>query len=114
MKRNHLQERLKELRMGRGLTQQQLSEMMNVTRTTVSNWERGTRIPDLESLENLAKFYKVSLDTFGTEGTQDDIYDLLIRAKRIFRNPKLSIEDKTELHQELLKVYLELKGAEHK
>lgn len=38
---------LKELRREQGLSQEQFSEIMNVSNRTVSRWETGRNMPDL-------------------------------------------------------------------
>lgn len=45
---------LKELRAKKGLSQQQLAEQMMVSRSAVSMWELGTRLPDVNMLDRLA------------------------------------------------------------
>lgn len=45
---------LRILRMEQGLTQQQLADLVFVTRKTVGNWESGNRMPDLVMLSRLA------------------------------------------------------------
>lgn len=52
---------LKELRKAKGLTQEELAEEFNVTRRSVSRWETGFNMPDLDILMNLSDFYQVSL-----------------------------------------------------
>ena len=52
---------LKELRKERGLTQEQAAEALFVSSKTVSRWETGATIPDLETLMNLAVFYGVDV-----------------------------------------------------
>lgn len=52
---------LKELRNGKGLTQEQLAEKMNVSRRSVSRWETGSNLPDLDLLIEMADFYQVDL-----------------------------------------------------
>ena len=44
------------------LTQEQLSEILNVSRTTVSKWERAITAPDISVLETLAKTLKVNVN----------------------------------------------------
>ncbi len=46
--------RIKELRERAGLTQAQLADRMVVSRSTVANWETGSRLPDLSMLARLA------------------------------------------------------------
>ena len=55
---------LKELRNGEGLTQEQLAEKLNVSRRTVSRWETGSNMPDLDLLIEMADFYHVNIISF--------------------------------------------------
>lgn len=55
-------ERLVELRKSRGQSQESLGDMIDVTRQTVSKWERGDSTPELEKLIELARVFDVSLD----------------------------------------------------
>lgn len=59
-----LNQKLLELRKGRGLTQQELAEALNVSRQTVSRWEVGTAAPSLDNLMFLSRLYGVPLDGF--------------------------------------------------
>ena len=43
-------QKLREVRIAKGYTQQTLAEKLYVTRQTVSRWESGNRYPDLETL----------------------------------------------------------------
>lgn len=52
---------LKELRKEKGLTQEQLAEQFNVSRRSVSRWETGNNMPDLDTLIDIADFYEVDL-----------------------------------------------------
>ena len=45
---------LKDLRMKKNLSQQQLAEQMLVSRSAVSMWELGTRLPDINMIDRLA------------------------------------------------------------
>ena len=53
---------LKKLRTERGLTQEDLANMLNIKRQTYSAWERGIANPDIETISFLADFYNVSTD----------------------------------------------------
>ena len=55
-------ERLMSLRRARGLSQEALGDMLDVTRQTVSKWERGDSTPELEKLVELSRIFGVSLD----------------------------------------------------
>lgn len=54
--------KLKELREAKGLTQNEVCEIINVRQNTYSAYERETREPNIDTLIKLAEFYKVSLD----------------------------------------------------
>lgn len=47
--------RLRTLRIEKGLSQQQLADLIYVTRKTVSNWESGNRMPDITMISRLAE-----------------------------------------------------------
>ena len=52
---------LQTLRKEQGLTQEQLAERIGVARRTVSRWETGANLPDLDVLVELSDFYAVDL-----------------------------------------------------
>ena len=52
---------LQELRKEKGLTQEQLAEQMGVARRTVSRWETGSNMPDMDILIDLSDLYEVDL-----------------------------------------------------
>ena len=52
---------LKELRKEKNITQEQLAEKMCVSRRTVSRWETGYNMPDLDILIDIAEYYDVDL-----------------------------------------------------
>lgn len=55
-------EKLKILRNKKGLTQQDLSDILHIARSTYAQYELGSREPDYETLKKIAQFYNVSLD----------------------------------------------------
>ena len=55
-------ERLNQLRREKGLSQEQLAEMVGVTRQAVQKWEAGTSRPDMDNLVTLARYFDVTLD----------------------------------------------------
>ena len=59
--------RIKELRESRGITQAQLADRLNVTRSTVANWEAGNRLPDLSMLALLADELEADTSVFLNE-----------------------------------------------
>lgn len=58
----NLSERLVELRKERNLSQLELAEALNVSRQSISLWERGSTTPSLDKLPLLAEFYDITID----------------------------------------------------
>ncbi|MDU4326917.1 MAG: helix-turn-helix transcriptional regulator [Clostridium celatum] len=56
-----LQKRLKGLRVESGLTQEQISEIVNISRQSYAKYEDGSK-PPIDVLIALADYYAVSLD----------------------------------------------------
>lgn len=54
--------KLKELRISEGLTQQELSVRLGISRVNYTRYETDKVRPDYETLIKLADFYNVSLD----------------------------------------------------
>ena len=52
---------LKKLRKEKGITQEQLAEILNVSGRTVSRWETGNNMPDISILVDIADYYDISL-----------------------------------------------------
>lgn len=55
-------EKLQELRKKKGLTQEELAEVLIVSRTAISKWESGRGYPNIDSLKGIAKFFKITID----------------------------------------------------
>ncbi len=59
---------LHELRKARGFTQAELASKLNYSDKSVSKWENGESLPDIEVLCSIAELYGVSLDELTKEG----------------------------------------------
>lgn len=59
---NVFPQRLKEIRIKRGLTQTELGEKVGVKQSTFTNWEKGKREPNFEIVIKLADLLEVSVD----------------------------------------------------
>ena len=55
-------EKLQELRKQKGLTQEELAELLFVSRTAISKWESGRGYPNIDSLKAISKFFGVTID----------------------------------------------------
>ena len=63
--------RIREARLARGLSQEQLGERLGVSFQAVSTWETGKFIPDSDHLPALAKVLDLSLDALFAEREKD-------------------------------------------
>lgn len=54
--------KLYELRKQRGMSQEELAGELHVARQTVSKWELGETVPDLEKLVSISELFGISLD----------------------------------------------------
>ena len=55
-------EKLQLLRKQKGLTQEELAEILFVSRTAVSKWESGRGYPNIDSLKAISKFFGSNCD----------------------------------------------------
>ena len=55
-------ERLKRLRMEKGITQKELADRLHISRSTIAGYESLGKEPDVEKLCALAEFFGVSVD----------------------------------------------------
>jgi len=69
----NLGDKLLKLRKEAKLSQENVAEILGVTRQTVSNWELNQTTPDLEQAKELSKIYKTSLD----ELVENDVKTIL-------------------------------------
>ena len=63
-----LSEKILSLRTGLGLSQEELAEKLEVSRQSVSKWETGQSVPDLDKLIRLADLFSISVDELVREG----------------------------------------------
>ena len=64
-------EKLQELRKGKGLTQEELAQEIFVSRTAVSKWESGRGYPNIDSLKELAAFLSITVDELISPNEKD-------------------------------------------
>jgi len=55
-------ERLKELRIEKGISQAQLAKDTGLSQSAIAYWETGQRIPNAQAVIILAKYFNVSTD----------------------------------------------------
>lgn len=109
-------ERVKQLRKARGITQDELGVILGdrttgkpMSRGQVSNLETGKRNFNIHQIKILADYFKVSIETLGFESDEIETIDLLERAKLIFENTNVPIEEKQDLYESIMKLYINAK-----
>ncbi len=98
-------EKLKELRKSKKITQEQLAEKLDISRSKVSSWETNRRDMSITEAIKLADIYEVSLDNLFeinkiTEGEYVKISNKFIKCKNVSLEEKVKI---IELIQDSLK-----------
>ncbi len=109
-------ERVKQLRKSRGITQDELGVVLGdkttgkpLSRGQVSNLETGKRNFNIHQIKVLADYFKVSIETLGFESDEIETIDLLERAKLIFENANVPMEEKQDLYESIMRLYLSAK-----
>ncbi len=72
--------KIKELRLSRGMTQEQLGNELSVSAQAVSKWENGTTTPDIQLLPEISVFFGVSIDelfSMSDESRMDRIENMI-------------------------------------
>ena len=75
-------EKLVELRVAKGATQEDVAQNLSVSNKTISKWENGASMPDLPMLIELSKYYSISTDELlgiskdKKQGTKEKLCDL--------------------------------------
>lgn len=105
-----LGKRIKDLRKSRNLKQDDLANILEISRGQISNLENGRRSLNLTQLEKLCSLFKVDMSYFGIEPDTQETIQLLERAKLIFESD-IPDSEKESLYNEIMKLYLKFKGT---
>ena len=68
-------EKLAALRKKKGITQEHLAELLQVSRQSVSRWEMDVAFPETEKLIKLARLLECSIDFLLNENLEEDAGD---------------------------------------
>lgn len=71
-------EQVQNLRVQKGLTQEALAEMLEVSRQSVSKWELGQAVPDVDKIIRMSELFNVSTDTILLRNAEQ---------KAVYKNP---------------------------
>lgn len=65
-------EQIQNIRISKGLTQERLAELLKVSWQSVSKWELGQAIPDVEKIIRMSELFDVSTDTLLLKNTKNE------------------------------------------
>lgn len=101
--------RIKELRKARGLDQLQASQIIGVSRSQWSNLENGKRNLNIQQIKTIADYFGVTLSTLGVDSEAVETVEILERARLIFENNDIPFEDKQELQEQIMRMFIKAK-----
>ena len=100
-------ERLKELRLKKGLTQKEIAEEFGIKQPNYQQWESGKRKPSSETLEKFANFFGVTMDYLAGNDEELDNVEVLFR----MNSKGLTDSEKAVFKKELIEFMEERKKA---
>lgn len=83
-------EKLKQLRLSRGYTQQKLADALGASQSSITAWESENREPDFRTIERIAEYFHVPMSSLLPSEEIDDDYVHIV-AEHLHTNPKLRI-----------------------
>lgn len=95
--------KLKRLRIEKGLNQSQLGEHLNVSRTAIGNWERGDRSISITDLTVIAQYFGVPI-TYFTGEIVNNAEETVAENNVVIK--VLKVEPKPNMVQLLIAIYL--------
>ena len=108
-------ERLKELRLQKGLSQEKLSRQLDMVTRTYIYYETGKRYPSVELLNRMAKFFDVSISYLMCEPDEAQAQEgnrknpgakqLIREISSLFENSELSETEKEAVMEALQEAY---------
>lgn len=97
--------RIKQVRLDRGLTQQDVAEQMGVSRVYYSQWESNDRRISAEQLIQFAKIFKVPLDTFEDNSPEHTLFNTMLELDALFTSAEVSQVDKDKAIKDIMEIY---------
>lgn len=94
-----LGQKLKEIRKKFGLSQEQLAEIINVSRQAITKWENDSGMPDISNLQELSKVFGLTVDYLLNDQNQ---LPALVMKKEL---DKSKYKNKLSSYSEILEEY---------
>ena len=100
-----ISENLKVLRIRSGRTLENVAEIIDVSRQTVSKWESGESYPDIEKCVKLSRLYNVSLDALVNKPIQELVREGADRNRYVFGVTKLNGDRMIKLPEKAVELF---------
>ena len=102
-------EKMKQIRLARNMTQDEIGTAMGVSAQYISRWESGERNINATQLIEYAKIVGVTLDFFNEDNQERTLFQLMTQLESIFTSTEIDKEDKDKALQDIMKIYLKSK-----
>lgn len=98
MSRDILKRNIAEERLRLGMTQEDLARRLNVSTSTISLYETGARVPNIDGIESLCSIFRTSIDklTGFREDGDDPAEQFETAVGKIFQSMGFSVARKKE------------------
>ena len=100
-----ISENLKVLRIRSGRTLENVAEIIDVSRQTVSKWESGESYPDIEKCVKLSRLYNVSLDALVNKSIRELVREGADRNRYVFGVTKLNGDRMIKLPERAVELF---------
>ena len=97
-----LSDKLIVLRKGKGWSQEDFAEKLDVSRQAISRWENGTALPDAQNILRISKLFNVTSDYLLNDDYEEELNNAL--AEAAVKETKPLIRKKKHLYGYLLLV----------
>ena len=106
---NNIGEKMKNLRINRKMSQNDVAEAMGISRQYVSRWESGERNINADQLVQYAKIMGVTLDYFSDSPVERTLFQVMSQLEAAFTSNNIPDADKDKAYQDVMKMYLKYK-----
>jgi len=109
--KNYFANNIKYIRKESNLSQKEFASILNIARSTLSCWENGTRIPNIETILKISKKFNINQDIITTNlkvPIKSNTYDQIIKTIEIENDVKITIQKKGPLTEETINIITNL------
>lgn len=101
-----ISKKIYELRKANNLSQEQLAERVNVSRQSISKWESGETIPEVERIIELSKVFNVSTDYLLLSGEVEHLTNRTKQLEKQQEDLRMEVQKQQERILRSLYVYV--------